>query len=274
MKNVYGFKTIVSCVISLGFFAPGWAAAEEAGKWNTEASIYLYLPEIKTDTSYPTSGRSVSATSHAGPGAQDIGITSDQVLDSLDGMFMGAIDVHNGQWGAFLDLVYFKLGAEKNSAKNGATNMRGNFDLEYKGTAVTMAGQYRVASAPEFKMDVLAGARMFKIDTSLDWDITSGGGALPPTGSASMDSTLWDGIVGLKGRFAFGDSLAWSVPFYVDIGTGDSDRTAQAMLGLAYSFKWGRISGGYRWVDYDLEDNSRTQNVTFDGPMLGATFTF
>ena len=44
----------------------------------------------------------------------------------------------------------------------------------------------------------------------------------------------WDGIVGAKGAFALGDKHKWVVPYYVDIGTGDSDVTWQAELGVGY----------------------------------------
>ena len=46
---------------------------------------------------------------------------------------------------------------------------------------------------------------------------------------------VWDGIVGVKGRYAFGDNRAWSMPFYLDVGHGQSEVTWQVAAGLGYS---------------------------------------
>ena len=53
--------------------------------------------------------------------------------------------------------------------------------------------------------------------------------------------SVLDGIVGVKGRARLGSASPWSVPFYVDVGGGESDLTWQAMGGISYAFKWGEI---------------------------------
>jgi hypothetical protein len=35
----------------------------------------------------------------------------------------------------------------------------------------------------------------------------------------------WDAIVGLKGRATFGEEHRWFVPYYLDVGTGESSLT-------------------------------------------------
>jgi hypothetical protein len=52
---------------------------------------------------------------------------------------------------------------------------------------------------------------------------------------------LWDGIIGVKGRFLLGGSN-WSIPYYLDVGTGSSSLTWQGMLGVAYTYKWIGVS--------------------------------
>jgi hypothetical protein len=41
--------------------------------------------------------------------------------------------------------------------------------------------------------------------------------------------------VGVKGRYTFGDDGKWFVPFYLDVGTGQSQLTWQISSGLGYS---------------------------------------
>ena len=38
-----------------------------------------------------------------------------------------------------------------------------------------------------------------------------------------LDNTIWDGIIGAKGRLALGANRQWFVPYYVDVGTGAAD---------------------------------------------------
>jgi len=66
----------------------------------------------------------------------------------------------------------------------------------------------------------------------------------------------------------------WSIPYYLDIGTGSSQLTYQWMLGIAYSFKWGEVTLAYRDLYYDQTDDKLVQDLRFDGPALGATFRF
>ena len=47
------------------------------------------------------------------------------------------------------------------------------------------------------------------------------------------------------------------MPFYLDVGTGQSDRTTQAAVGLAYAFNWGDIDAMWRYLDYNLKSGRR-----------------
>ena len=62
------------------------------------------------------------------------------------------------------------------------------------------------------------------------------------------------------------------MPFYVDVGTGDSDVTWQAQLGVAYAFGWGDIDFRWRYLGYDLKSNPAIEDMSFNGPAIGAVF--
>jgi hypothetical protein len=64
------------------------------------------------------------------------------------------------------------------------------------------------------------------------------------------------------------------VPYYLDIGAGDSDFTWQAIAGVGYSFGWGDVLGVWRYLDYDTPNNDPIQNADFNGPAIGVTFHF
>jgi hypothetical protein len=78
----------------------------------------------------------------------------------------------------------------------------------------------------------------------------------------------------MHGRARFGSELAWFVPYYVDIGTGNSKLTWQAIAGLGYSFGWGDVVTVWRYLDYDFDSGEAAQSLTFNGVAIGLSFRF
>lgn len=263
-----------AAVVALGMSAllPATALGQEAGEWHYWASIYGYGPSISSKTTFPTV-----------PGGEPgINISAQDILDHLKFAFMGSFDAQNGKWGYFTDLVYFDLGGGKSAARDftigdiglpASTNANFHFDL--KGTAWTVAGQYRLVSDPNFTMNALAGARYLHASQELRWEINGDLGTIPPgrrAGDATVDANVVDAIVGVKGRWVLGEDGKWYVPYYLDVGTGQSDRTVQAAAGIAYSFKWGDLVAMYRYLDYGFKSGKPVQDLSFTGPMIGAAF--
>ena len=195
--------------------------------------------------------------------------------------FMGSFDPHNGQWGVFTDLLYLNLGGDKTQTRDfsivgvpvgGAT---ADLGLDLKGTIWTLAGQYRLAADPAgLTIDALAGTRLFQMKQELNWNLSGNIGPIDPAariGTAEASQTLWDGIVGVKGRMALGSAREWSLPFYADIGAGNSQLTYQVAGGVSYGFKWGELSAMWRYLSYDMKSGSVIQSMNFNGPMLSAT---
>ena len=114
-----------------------------------------------------------------------------------------------------------------------------------RGTAWTLGTGYAVLTGQPVTLDIFGGLRYFEIDASTDWQIATaitgpgGGQTFPRTGSISERLTLWDGIVGIRGRVPIGSSN-WSIPYYLDLGAGSSRLSWQGMLGVAYSIQVGR----------------------------------
>jgi hypothetical protein len=94
------------------------------------------------------------------------------------------------------------------------------------------------------------------------------------TGSAHAQQTQWDAIAGLSGQASLGAEGQWYVPYYVDIGAGESNLTWQAMVGLGYSFGPVDVLGVWRYLDYDLGDGMSIQSIDFNGPAVGVKFRF
>lgn len=126
-------------------------------------------------------------------------------------------------------------------------------------------------------MSVLGGARMLDLEEGLQWRLNGDISSLPVvdrSGSASAKDTQWDAVVGVKGRVNFGADRQWYVPYYLDVGAGESDLTWQGMTGLGYSFDSIDVTGVWRYLDYDFGDSGPIKSLDFNGPALGVTFRF
>lgn len=267
-------KVIASAAMALcasAALSPVDAAAQGAGPWKWQAAIYGYLPDIGGTTTFPQTGA-----------GSDVTVDAETIVDNLKMTFMGSLGAHNGRWGWFTDAIYMDVGNTKSGFRElsiggvplpGGATANASYDL--KGWVWTLGGEWRVASGPASTLDVVAGARMLDIEQTLGWEVTGNVGPIPlpgRLGESKVGLTNWDAVVGVKGRFAFGDGNKWFVPYYADIGAGDSDFTWQAMGGLGYSFAWGDVVAAWRYIDYDMKPGKKIESMTFSGPAIAAVF--
>jgi hypothetical protein len=63
------------------------------------------------------------------------------------------------------------------------------------------------------------------------------------------------------------------MPYYYDIGAGDSDMTWQASAGIGSHFdKWDLVLT-YRYLDFDL-DGAALDDLNVRGPLIGVRYHF
>jgi hypothetical protein len=150
-----------------------------------------------------------------------------------------------------------------------------NASLDIKGTVWTLAGNYRVPAMPETGFDVFAGARLLSLKERLGWEFSANVGPIVgpgQTGGSELKLDNWDGIVGVKGRLNFGPSREWFVPYYVDVGTGDSNLTWQGIVGIGYAFRWGEVVAAWGYLDYNMKSGQRIEGLNFNEPAVGVAF--
>ena len=123
---------------------------------------------------------------------------------------------------------------------------------------------------PSAAADVARYAVTLRATTAADWEREIAVGNV--ASHTIEDSFIDDAIIGVKGRYTFGESRKWSVPFYLDVGTGQSDLTWQAAVGVGYAFQWGEVSALWRYLDYKFKSSSKIEDMNFNGPQIGLTF--
>ncbi len=255
--------------LSAGICCPLQAQAQADGPWRFSASLYGYLPSLDGSASVPVDSA-----------GNTINVGAEQILDNLKFTFMGAFDAHNGRWGVFTDLIYLDLGDSEQQTREFSIGNVGlpagtasDIAWDLRGLAWTSAGQYRLVSDPSITLDAIGGVRLFQLKQSFRWNITGNLGPITPagrSGEASAKLSNWDTIAGVKGRYALGAN--WSFPFYADIGTGESDLTWQLAGGVSYRFSWGELTAMMRHLAYEMKSGKAINDISFNGPMIGATF--
>jgi hypothetical protein len=252
-----------------------------ADDWKFRASIYGWLPSIDVKSNFPVPPAIVNAGLTTGGNAE---VSGSDILKSIEGVFMGTFEARKGRWGGFTDLIALNLGNTKTGTKHftiggrvlptvpGDATLTADYSLE--GTLWTLAGQYAAIDEASHNLNVFAGARYLGLDQKLNWNFSGNIGpiALPLRGGTmTSDGHVTDFIVGVRGQAKLGDGH-WFVPYYLDVGTGQSNSTWQGVVGLGYAFDWGEITAAYRAMDYNLPDSKFVSDLRFQGGVIGVGF--
>jgi len=90
--------------------------------------------------------------------------------------------------------------------------------------------------------------------------------------NVSDSGSVWDGIVGVRGVNRY--SPKWSSIYSLSGGAGDSKYTWQANVSLAYKFDTVSAAVGWQYLTWDFENDAPLQDMTINGPYVGAIFHF
>lgn len=284
-------KTLRTCagaaIVALLGCSASATAQESSETWRFQLTPYLWLPTIDGSLKYsipPGSG-----------GSPEISVGPTDWLELLNAGLLLSGNATKGRFGLYGDLVYLSLESKNDGrvlAVDDTVTIPGtripipvsadlsvNTRSDLDGLMLSVAGGYQFAESERSAAVVFAGVRYFDVDVSSSWDLTAEitlpgvGVVLPSQGQIVSDVGLVDGIVGLRGHNRLGQGK-WTALYYLDVGTGDSDLTWNAMAGLAYEFGWGEMLLAYRHLEYDQSANKLLQDLSFSGPGFGARFSF
>jgi hypothetical protein len=226
-----------------------------ADGWQSTGTLYFWAAGINATTL----------------GGADIDVDFDTLLDNLDMTFMGAVEVRRGPWSALADVVYLNVGADEGASVKvpvGDSVVPVDVDVGVKtrGWVINLLGAYTVVESERGSVDLLAGARYLELKAALD--LRAG----QKRADRSVLGTVWDGVVGVKGQLTLDDR--WYLPFYADVGAGESDLTWQVFGGVGYAFDWGEVSLVYRHVHWDLGSGAEIDDISFSGPAAAVSWRF
>ena len=202
------------------------------------------------------------------------------LVDKLDGAFMGHFEVSAVHFGGFFDTIYIKLADSQvvTVAPGGPFSGDVSIDTDLTLKLNELAGFYRMGS-PDPGMaafDILLGARLVDMDLNLDI-VLPGPGGTPLNGSINISET----DVFFGGRVIGQFNQKWHYKLRADYGTGGTEGTFNGLAAVGYSFgKTGlfSIDLGYRYLTMELKDDSdgtvTKTDITMSGPIVGFIFSF
>lgn len=226
--------------------------------FDLEATLYLW-------------GSSIEGTSATGG---DIDVSFSDLFQDLNGALMGIVGVQKDKWSVTVDLIYMSVDA----ANSGTVTIpigpglarSANSQLDLKGWVVTPSLGYQLFDANWGTLHGLIGARYLWLKSSLDVTLDTLVGAR--TRQVSDEDGVWDAIFGIKGHMNLLKNFY--LPYYLDVGTGQTDLTWQGFGGLGYRFRVLDVVAGWRYLRWNFKSQTVFQNLAFNGPVVGATFRF
>lgn len=245
-------KTSVLALIACALATTGEAQDDVSSGWNWGAEVYFW-------------GASIGGTASNG---EDIDIGIDDLLDNFKLGFMGTVTASRDNWILFFDAIYLDVGDDGATTGNiGNLPVPISASIDMKAFISTFGAGYKIYETAGTTLHATGGLRYLWLDTDIDATV----GVLPPLNISASDGN-WDAVVGLQGQTDLSDK--WYVSYYADIGTGESDFTWQAKVGLNYRLKKADLTFGYRYLDWDLENKGAFDDLNLSGAFVGVKFSF
>ena len=259
-RRLSGFALFVFLFLMLVTVMPARAAAEETAQkdgWQFGGNVYMWMPTF--------GGKSASGDT--------IEITFDDLLKDLEFTYMGGVEARNGRWHITTDVIYMKLEQDNDRKVTvpSGIDLKADATVKLQAWVVTPTVGYTFIDTEKVRMEVLAGARYLWLKPELDLDVT---GPLHERDRHISDSgDVWDGIIGIRGNVNLDKN--WYIPYYVDIGTGDSDLTWQWMAGVGVRVsKVVDVVAAWRYLYWKFDDNKVIDKLYINGPGVGVKFRF
>ncbi|MET3654775.1 hypothetical protein [Dyella japonica] len=243
------------------------------GNWHGSITPYAWLPGVKATTRFSLPS-----------GSQVVTKSNKDILNNLSGAFMLEGILRKGRWGLYGDVDWVDFTNQKGRITSiGGDRIGAGADLNtrwgLKGGMVTLAGLYTIGHSSQGYVDLLLGMRYLWTKGNLNWNfgLTGNGGRVDIQDSGHLHNQMHvtDAIIGVRGHWTPFPDRHWYMPYYIDVGTGDSDSTYQLTAGVGYAFHWGDIALVYRQIKYRQDDNSKfLRDIELDGPAINFTWNF
>jgi hypothetical protein len=242
------FRSVIPIIAAAGLFSLAGGDQASASGWENEVTVYGWLSNI--------SGTLFEDTAYS----YDV----DDIVGSMEMVFMGGYEGRYDRWSFVVDAVYVDVGDESDTRLPVGLAA---VEIDLSSWILSAGIGYDVVQSSSTRIAVIGGLRY--LDLELDSQIALHG---IQVSNSSGSQDLLDGTLGLRGYISLSNN--WYLPFYADIGTGDSDVSYQLFGGIGYQFDWGDIRVGYRHLCIEMDEDKIMKDMTVSGPVFGVGFRF
>ena len=252
--------------------------------WRFSVTPYGWLPTVDGSFRYGRPGGAGGASS----ANTDVNVDPAKLLEALNFAAMIAAEARHGRFSLSTDFLYLDLGNSASGVRSVdfaqvgrnpvSSTLNAGTESSLRGSIWTLAGGYTLADGAWGHVDAQAGFRWFSLSTRTDVRLSADvvgptqGQVFARSGRLSRSADLFDGIVGLRGRFEIGGGF--HLPYAFDIGTGSSVLTWQASGGVGYQSGWAGVTLGYRHLAYEQGSDKLVQDLSFSGPFIALNIPF
>lgn len=223
-------------------------AADTNNDWRFAAELYGWYAGVKGTSRVDS----------------EVDIGANDLIDSLNMGFMGTFGARKGKWLFVADGIYL-------NADDDIRPMAGmDHNVELTGWIISPFVGYQTLQTKHIDLYLQGGIRYLDLKTDVELNFSDPFPAA--SGAVSKSGNNWDGIVGVSGHVKLSDN--WHLPYYLDVGTGESRLTWQALLAVEYRFERIDLVAGYRYLSWDLDDDSLLEDLSISGPYAGIKFRF
>lgn len=203
----------------------------------------------------------------------DIDISFNDILKNLDMTLMGTLEARKDKWLFATDVIYMAISAGNDGdVKTPLGDIATSSSIDNTDWIITPIVGYNLVDDSKWSLDVVGGARYLDMDATLKLKAT-GPLNTPRQYETSDSGHVLDAIVGVKGRLNVANSNVF-LPYYVDVGSGDSNMTWQVFAGVGYQVNQLSMSAGYRYLEWAFKSNDVFDYLSISGPLLGMQYQF
>ena len=241
--------------------SPALAQTESSSsqdQWQFSAAIYVWGTDLGGETLR----------------GSEIEVSLSDLLDNLEFAGMGTIEARKNNWSVLADIIYLGVGANNTTELSipiGPVQVpvTTSTNVDFDAWVVNLLAGYNLYSKDNSRLDVVGGARYLDLSVDMFLELESLGPGQSRTIKES--NSFFDGVIGLRGQAALNDK--WFLPYYLDVGAGDSKSTWQAIAGVGYQARDTLdVRLVYRYMEWDLDSTRVVDDINVSGPALGVFF--
>lgn len=251
MHHPTGMHITRATLALAGFVASAPLLAAEGDEWEWRLEPYAWAASIGTDMRTfrpPVDGSTETSFS--------------DILDKLDGVFMGRVEGRNESYGVFVDFIYLGVG----QGRDGRV-FTTETDLDTR--VADAAFSWRFARERDRGLDVYAGARF--IDLDLTTRFTPVLPRLQPR-TLDVEKSYLDLLLGA--RYTWQGEGRWGLTLDGDGSLGQTQGTWNASATGSYRTGNGAWLFGYRHMEAELGNSNANVRIILSGPVFGYSFRF